>query len=183
MSNHVVHGHASRISATLSVVVLSTGSRSDLERAIQVITPSVRRYGAQLIVARADDGLPSAPVLREHPKAAFVRVPKGASRSQLCDAGMAAATGDIVALRDDSAVSGADWLDSFSDTVQVSESGSEILIANHDNVASGNGRPADQIGSTLDGRRPSERLESPESGSRRAATGDRRSDAKRAVAH
>lgn len=103
----------------------------DLERAIDVMTPSIRRYNAQLVVAQTEDGTTSATILRDHPKASIVRAPKGASRAQLCDVGMAAATGDIVALRDDSAVRDAGWLDSFSHSLMRVEVPQEIAVRDY----------------------------------------------------
>ena len=121
--------------ASLSVVVLSQGSRSDLARAVDVMAPSILRFGAQLVVARAEDGMSSAALLQDHPKAAIVRAPVGASRAQLCDVAMAAATGDIVALRDDHAVRDGKWLDSFSGSVRTRDSRAEISVSDFDNLS------------------------------------------------
>lgn len=132
MSTSVAGTRSTRSGASLSIVVLSVGSRADLEHAIEVMTPSIRRFGAQLVVARAEDGNTSpAFLLPDHPKAAVVRAPKGATRAQLCDVGMAAATGDIVALRDDSAVRDVTWLESYAHAVRAVEPPIETLVANH----------------------------------------------------
>jgi len=136
MSTLVAATRSTGPGASLSIVVLSVGSRADLEHAIEVMTPSIRRFGAQLVVARAEDGTSLPAFLRDHPKAAMVRAPKGATRAQLCDAGMAVATGDIVALRDDSAVRDVTWLESYAHAVQSVESPIEATVADYSNFSS-----------------------------------------------
>jgi len=131
-----------KTSASLSIVVVSVGSGADLEHAIEVMTPAIRRFGAQLVVAREDDGTNSATVLRDHPKASMVLAPKGATRAQLCDVGMAAATGDIVALRDDSAVRDVSWLESLAHAIRPAEP-AELAVVDYSDFSTSNAeRPA-----------------------------------------
>lgn len=119
-SDRVVSSRVSREGASLSVVLLSLGNRNDLERAVSVLTPSLQRFGAQLVVAREDDEVPMTALSRENLAVSFVRAPKGSNRAQLCDLGMSVATGDIVALRDDVAVSDSEWMECFSSSVRIS---------------------------------------------------------------
>jgi hypothetical protein len=172
-------------------VVLSLGSQSDLERAVELMAKSIRWYGAQLVVARAEDGTASADLLRDHPNASIVRAPKGSSRAQLCDAAMAAATGDIVALRDDSAVRDGNWLDSFSGPIQVSQSPpADVVVADYTDFTSHlqtterkNRAPTEQDWRALSAATVPPK-DSSESGSPRLAIplADLRPDHKRAVA-
>lgn len=122
-----VNTRFSKDSASLSVVLLSLGSRTELERAVSVLSPSIRRFGAQLVVARAEDGA-APPSARENLTFSYVQAPQGASRADLCELGMAAATGDIVALRDDASVRDSEWMEAFSATVGRGET----LVADHD---------------------------------------------------
>jgi hypothetical protein len=104
--------------ATLSVVLLSSGSVSELERAIGVLLPTVRRFGAEVVVARASAHATTS-LLHEHPEVHVVHAPLGSTRTELCDAAMAVANGDIVALREDVAVRDAEWLYSFGASLKV----------------------------------------------------------------
>jgi hypothetical protein len=104
--------------ATLSVVLLSSGSVSELERALGVLLPTVRRFGAEVVVARASAHATTS-LSHEHPDVRIVHAPLGSTRTELCDAAMAVANGDIVALREDVAVRDADWLHSFRASLKV----------------------------------------------------------------
>ncbi len=117
------------------MVLLSLGSRNELERAVSVLTPSLRRFGAQLVVARADDDA-TAPGLNQDMPVSFIRAPKGTDRAALCDMAMAAATGDIVALREDTSVRDSEWMESFSGSVR-SSGPVEAVVSDHDLVAIG----------------------------------------------
>ena len=98
--------------ASLSVVVLSVGTPSDLQRATQTLGLASRDLGAQLIVVSHD----ARPVLAravERSGAEFVVAPRGSSRAEMCDLGMRHASGSIVVVRDDAVVTDAKWLDAY----------------------------------------------------------------------
>jgi hypothetical protein len=172
--------------ASLSIVVLSVGSSADLEHAIEVMTPSIRRYGAQLIVAREDDGAAEPSLLREHPMASLVRAPKGATRAQLCDVGMAAATGDIVALRDDCAVRDVRWIESLAGAVRPVDSAVEVTVADYSDFSMV-GDKQDALAPSIEAAKRHSTLSAILSTSESAARlsvplADRRADPKRTVA-
>jgi hypothetical protein len=104
--------------ATLSVVLLSSGSVGELERAIGVLLPTVRRFGAEVVVARASAHATTS-LMHEHPEVRIVHAPLGSTRTELCDAAMTIANGDILALREDVAVRDAEWLHSFRASLKV----------------------------------------------------------------
>jgi hypothetical protein len=96
-------------SATLSVVVVSTGTPDDTHRASETLGVASRDLGAQLIVVGASKLAKSV----ERCGAEFVVAPAGSTRAEMCDLGMRHAFGTIVVVRDDSAVSDARWLDAY----------------------------------------------------------------------
>jgi hypothetical protein len=110
--------------ATLSVVLLSSGSVGELERAIGVLLPTVRRFGAEVVVARASAHATTS-LMHEHPEVRIVHAPLGSTRTELCDAAMTIANGDIVALREDVAVRDAEWLHSFRASLKVAVQASD----------------------------------------------------------
>jgi hypothetical protein len=98
--------------ASLSVVVVSTGSTRTTERATQVLQSASRDLAAQfIVVARSHD--PAFAVAVERHGAEFVEAPSGSSRAEMCDLGMSRACGTIVAVRDDVSVGDAGWLDAY----------------------------------------------------------------------
>ena len=98
--------------ASLSVVVVSTGSARTTERATQVLQTAARDIDAQfIVVARSHDSHFAAAVQRNG--AEFVVAPSGCSRAEMCDLGMGRAYGNIVAVRDDISVGDAQWLDAY----------------------------------------------------------------------
>lgn len=98
--------------ASLSVVVVSTGSALTTQRATQVVVSASSGLPAQCIVVSSnhDPALASAV---ERSGAEFVAAPKGCSRSEMCDLGMSRVIGTIVAVRDDVSVGDAQWLDAY----------------------------------------------------------------------
>jgi hypothetical protein len=112
--------------ATLSVVLLSSGSANELERAINVLMPTVRRFGAEVVVARAC-ATASTTLLHEHPEVRLVHLPLGSTRTELCDAAMTLVRGDIVALREDVAVRDDAWLHSFRASLRVPMPTAEVV--------------------------------------------------------
>lgn len=98
--------------ASLSVVVVSTGSARTTERATQVLQSASRDLAAQfIVVAKSKD--PALAVAVERHGAEFVQAPSGSSRAEMCDLGMSRVCGTIVAVRDDVSVGDAGWLDAY----------------------------------------------------------------------
>ena len=98
--------------ASLSVVVVSTGSPLTAQRATQALSTAARDLPVQCIVVahNHDAGFASAV---ERNGAEFVAAPKGCSRAEMCDLGMSRVIGTIVAVRDDVSVGDARWLDAY----------------------------------------------------------------------
>lgn len=98
--------------ASLSVVVLSTGTSTDTDRATQTLGSASRDMGAQLIVVSPNAGLALVRTAESN-GAEFVVAPPGCSRAEMCDLGMRHAVGSIVVMREDAMVSDARWLDAY----------------------------------------------------------------------
>lgn len=96
-----------RSSPRLSLVVLSQGDLAQLHRALRVLSPLAAESLVQVIVVRAgwapNDHLSSLGVT------GLVRVPAGASRAEMADRAMAQASGDIILLRHDHAITDLSW--------------------------------------------------------------------------
>src|ERR1051325_3746628 len=78
----------------LSVVLLSIGSRGDLERAANVLIPVVRAVRGQLVIVR--DEAPPA-LLQSYVDSGvinFLRVPRGTERDGMAQAAMSLVRGD-----------------------------------------------------------------------------------------
>jgi hypothetical protein len=98
--------------ASLSVVVVSSGSVTVAQQAAQMLKAASADLDAQFIlVAHADD--PAFAISVEQTGAEFVAAPAGSSRAEMCDLGMMRANGTIVAVRDDVAIGDASWLDVY----------------------------------------------------------------------
>lgn len=107
---------------SLSIVVLSTGTESDVERAMAYVSGVTRRLGAELIVVRGEDDRQAQERLTvvanvRRFQACFCE--PGTSRAGLADRGMRVATGDIVAVREDSACLDGDWLRPFAERLSA----------------------------------------------------------------
>lgn len=113
---------------SLSLVLLSHGDRSELERALTAVAGRCRRMEAEIIVVRessADDG---ATLAAAYPSVTFLEVPTGTASGSMRELGMNRATGDIVALRADGAVGDGLWLEAFDATVGTVEDLSPVEI-------------------------------------------------------
>jgi len=98
--------------ASLSVVVVCSGSAITSQKAAQALRRASHNVAAQFIVVSREED-PSLASTVERTGAEFVKAPVGSSRAQMCDLGMSRATGSIVAVRDDVAVGNARWLDTY----------------------------------------------------------------------
>ena len=107
---------------SLSIVVLSTGTESDLERAMAYVSGVTRRLGAELIVVRGEDDKRAQErlaVVASARRFHLCMAEPGTSRAGLADLGMRAASGDVVAVREDSACLDGDWLRPFAERLAV----------------------------------------------------------------
>jgi len=110
-----------RAKPLLSVVLLSTGSRGDLERAIGVLAPVIRAVRGQVVVVR-EELLPA--LLQSHVDAGYVtylRVPRGTERDGMAEAAMSVVKGDIVAIREDLSVRDAEWLAPYRQALHLDD--------------------------------------------------------------
>jgi hypothetical protein len=99
------------LNATLSVVVVSSGSASVANQAAQALQGAARDLHAQFIFVARDDAPGFADAFEGNGE--LVAAPAGSSRAEMCDLGMRRAHGSIVAVRDDEAVGNAQWLDAY----------------------------------------------------------------------
>lgn len=108
----------------LSIVLISRGSESDLERALLAVTDPGYALGAQVVVVREHpDGQVPAQVeqLVKTYAASLTVVAPGSSRSAISDAAMHLVSGDIVAIREDVKLRDGDWLSAFHRSMGVTE--------------------------------------------------------------
>ena len=98
--------------ASLSVVVVSSGSSATAQFAVQALRSAAHDLCAQVIVVSQDHN-PSIATSFERNGAEFVAAPRGSTRAEMCDLGMSRAEGAIIAVRDDVSVGDAAWMDAF----------------------------------------------------------------------
>lgn len=108
---------------SLSVVLLSHGDRSELERALAAVAGRCRRMEAEIIVVRESALDDAATLGAAYPSVTFIETPVGVGSASMREVGMNRATGDIVALRMDGAVGDGMWLEAFDATVGSVEDG------------------------------------------------------------
>ena len=101
-----------RSSASLSVVVVSSGSATLAEQAANALKTASREFAAQLIVVSQDND-PAFATSVERSGAEVVLAPSGCSRAEMCDLGMKRVHGSIVAVRDDVTVGDGRWLAAY----------------------------------------------------------------------
>jgi hypothetical protein len=110
--------------ASLSVIVLSLGDRTDLERALGSIASRCRKMEAEIIVIRGgQDAGEQETLSAAYPSVRFLLSAAGASTADMRALGMACACGDIISLKTDAAVGDGNWLEAFDATVGQVEEG------------------------------------------------------------
>ena len=95
----------------VSVVVASNRSAALLGACLNSLVPQCARLGAELVVARSGEPLDVAGLSRGYTGLKVVAMEADATIPQLRGAGMAMATGDIVALTEDNCVADPHWID------------------------------------------------------------------------
>lgn len=111
--------------ASLSVVVVSSGSALVAQRATQALKSASQGLTAQFILVSQDED-PSFVSTVERTGAEFVAAPPGCTRAEMCDLGMSRANGSIVAVRDDVAIGDARWLDTYRAVLPMREAATPL---------------------------------------------------------
>lgn len=107
--------------ASLSVVLLSEGDCTDLERALACIASPCRRLDAEIIVVRPKCANDSIAFDTAYPSVLFLEAPAASSLSERREIGISRAAGDIVAVRIDGDVGDTAWLSAFERVVVATE--------------------------------------------------------------
>ncbi|MGE0555680.1 MAG: glycosyltransferase family 2 protein [Gemmatimonadales bacterium] len=94
-----------------SVVVASRQAPAELGACLAALVPQCERSGSELIVARDGAAAPIDQLLERYPGVTLVIGPSDASIPVLRGLGLAASTGDPVALTEDHLIPAADWLE------------------------------------------------------------------------
>ncbi|HEX4935905.1 MAG TPA: glycosyltransferase family 2 protein [Gemmatimonadaceae bacterium] len=94
-----------------SVVIASAGGLPRLWRAVDALRPELERTDAQLVIARSAPAAEEPVVRQRLPQATVVWAPPGAGIPRLRGLGLAASTGDPVAITEDHLVAGPQWLE------------------------------------------------------------------------
>lgn len=94
---------------TLSVVVISEHSRTDLESCLEGMLPACTAHRAQLVVVRAAAPEEIRDLRRTYPTVRFAAAAPGTAVPDMRTIGMKAAEGDIVLFQPEAPVEG-DWV-------------------------------------------------------------------------
>lgn len=116
--------------ASLSVVVVSSGSSVTAQFAVKALRSAAHDLCAQVIVVSQDHN-PSVAHAFERNGAEFVSAPRGCTRAEMCDLGMSRAHGAIIAVRDDVSVGDAAWMNAFRKVLPMRE---EAPVAHFESV-------------------------------------------------
>jgi hypothetical protein len=103
-----------RSAPRISIVVISQGDVGQLKQALRVVLPAAAQIDAQTIVAVAAPSRAAERQLAGLGEFDVVHALAGSTRSELCDRAMKVARGDIVVLRNASAIGDASWLEGRS---------------------------------------------------------------------
>lgn len=128
----------------LSVIIVSQGSRHELDRAVRTVAQSVQALKAQLIVVRRNaEAIPDYS-LSEAGRVDVIRAPEDCTRNDMLAMAMGAALGDIIAVREDRNVHDHAWLDGCGRAIAGVMSGLAL-----DRVATRDSRPSEQASDVL----------------------------------
>lgn len=110
------------IGPVLSIVIVSTGTFEDLDRALMLTRAAVGEHGVEVVAVRADTIADRIlPVGFDLRGAEFVRAPADADRPSLSELAMKNVSGDIVAIREDINVREAGWVAQYLQVVRQAE--------------------------------------------------------------
>lgn len=104
---------------TISVVMASLAERPRLEAVLGYMLPAIGRFAAELIVARADTPVQLTELARVFRGVRFVLVSPSLQLPELLSAGMAEASGHVVALTTDLRAHEDDWVDLLSHRIGI----------------------------------------------------------------
>lgn len=107
--------------ASLSVVLLSEGDCTALERALSCIASPCRRLDAEIVVVRAACPEQSVALDSAYPSVMFIEVPASSTLSERRELGISRAAGDIVAVKIDGDVDDSAWLHAFERVVATND--------------------------------------------------------------
>ncbi|HEX4936745.1 MAG TPA: hypothetical protein VFV33_26370 [Gemmatimonadaceae bacterium] len=107
--------------ASLSVVLLSEGDCTALERALSCIASPCRRLDAEIVVVRATRPEPQLALDAAYPSVLFIEVSPSSTLSERREIGISRAAGDIVAVKIDGDVDDSGWLNAFERVVGANE--------------------------------------------------------------
>lgn len=107
--------------ASLSVVLLSEGDCTALERALSCIASPCRRLDAEIVVVRAACPEQQVALDAAYPSVLFIEVPPTSTLSERRELGISRAAGDIVAVKIDGDVDDSAWLHAFERVVATNE--------------------------------------------------------------
>ncbi len=115
----------------ISVVIASCRSRELLDASIGSLLPQCEAHRAELVVARAADEREIEALRAAYPNVYFVTCSRESTIPHLRSAGMAATSGDIVALTEDHCIAAPDWLDQLT---TARKGGSDVMGGAMDNA-------------------------------------------------
>jgi hypothetical protein len=131
MTNSMPHSNASRQPSRdaglhqdrsqaprLTIIIVSLGTRQELERAVRLLAPTAQSLDADVIVVRRNAEATLDFALSEIVSVEVVRAADDSSRADMLVLAMRAAKGDIVAVRDDTSVKDAKWLAAYHRPVE-----------------------------------------------------------------
>ena len=98
------------VTPRLSIILVSLESRGELERAVRVIAPSLRDLHAQLVIVRRNAEPALHLSLASFGPVQILSSAHDATRVEMLAIAMRAAEGEVIVVRDDTAVQDADWL-------------------------------------------------------------------------
>lgn len=120
----VSRSERARVRPRVSVVVASCRERELLEDCLEALLPQCRRCRAEVVIARPEDRDDLELIREDHPDLHLEPAPPGSSVPQLRAVGMAATSGDIVALTEDHCVVAPGWLEAM---VEAHGRGDEVV--------------------------------------------------------
>lgn len=120
------------IQPEITVVLASMRARPIVEAALATLVPQCRRTGARLVVARRAMEADEAWLAQAAPGCLVVPCPPGDDVPRIRGRGLAAASGDWVALTEDNCIADPAWLDRLADHFG---SGAAVIAGTMGNVA------------------------------------------------
>lgn len=137
----MLQGHKARMvragdTPTISVLLTSTGKRSELEAALAQLLPTCEKLEAEVIVARAYNDAELAEMRAAFPAVYFAAAPAGSTVHELRAIGMAGTDSDIIVLGEADEITTEDLIDRFVQSRRNEKAGYTLSMkdpkASHD---------------------------------------------------